>query len=74
MEGCRCLLSSSGAARWAHVGGFLFGALAVLGLRYSGLEHKVNEAIEAKATRTADRETLPAPSESPGSPFRTRGL
>jgi membrane associated rhomboid family serine protease len=44
----------SGVAHWAHVGGFGFGALAALGLRYSGLERKVNEAIEAKVTWTAD--------------------
>jgi len=50
----------SGVAHWAHVGGFFFGALAALGLRYSGLEHKVNEAIEAKVTWTADREIVEA--------------
>jgi len=50
----------SGVAHWAHVGGFVFGALAALGLRYSGLEHKVNEAIEAKVTWTADREIVEA--------------
>ena len=44
----------SGVAHWAHVGGFAFGALAALGLRYSGLEHKANEAIEAKVSWTAD--------------------
>jgi hypothetical protein len=52
--------SYSGVAHWAHVGGFLFGALAALGLRYSGLEHKANEAIEAKVTWTADRELVEA--------------
>lgn len=52
--------SYSGVAHWAHVGGFAFGALAGLGLRYSGLEHKVNEAIEAKVTWTADRELVEA--------------
>lgn len=44
----------SGVAHWAHVGGFLFGAAAALVIRYSGLEHKVNTAIEAKVTWTAD--------------------
>jgi len=44
----------SGVAHWAHVGGFAFGALAAVGLRYSGLEQKANEAIEAKVTWTAD--------------------
>jgi tetratricopeptide (TPR) repeat protein len=44
----------SGVAHWAHVGGFIFGAVVALGLRYSGLEHKANAAIEAKVTWTAD--------------------
>lgn len=45
---------SSGVANWAHVGGFVFGALAALGLKHSGLEQQANEAIEAKVTWTAD--------------------
>ena len=45
---------SSGVAHWAHVGGFVFGALAAVALKYSGLEHKANQAIEAKVTWTAD--------------------
>ncbi|HKV62047.1 MAG TPA: rhomboid family intramembrane serine protease [Candidatus Acidoferrum sp.] len=44
----------SGVAHWAHVGGFVFGAAVALGLKYSGLEHKANAAIEAKVTWTAD--------------------
>jgi membrane associated rhomboid family serine protease len=50
----------SGVAHWAHVGGFVFGALAALGVRYSGLEHKVNEAIEAKVSWTGDPEIVQA--------------
>jgi membrane associated rhomboid family serine protease len=46
--------ASSGVAHWAHVGGFVFGALAALGLRHSGLEHKANQAIEEKVGWTAD--------------------
>lgn len=46
--------SSSGVAHWAHVGGFVFGAIGAVGLRYSGLEHVANQAIEAKVTWTAD--------------------
>jgi membrane associated rhomboid family serine protease len=38
--------SASGVAHWAHVGGFVFGALAALAIQYSGLEHKANKAIE----------------------------
>jgi tetratricopeptide (TPR) repeat protein len=45
---------SSGVAHWAHTGGFVFGALAALGLKHSGLEHKANQAIEAKVSWTAD--------------------
>src|SRR5215472_13941958 len=45
---------SNGVANWAHVGGFAFGALTAVALRYSGIEHKANEAIEAKVTWTAD--------------------
>jgi membrane associated rhomboid family serine protease len=45
---------SSGVAHWAHVGGFVFGALAALGIQRSGLEQRANEAIEAKVGWTAD--------------------
>jgi len=45
---------SSGVAHWAHVGGFIFGGLAALGLRYSGLEQIADKAIEAKVSWTAD--------------------
>jgi membrane associated rhomboid family serine protease len=45
---------TSGVAHWAHVGGFVFGALAALGLRYSGLEGRADQAIEAKVSWTAD--------------------
>src|SRR5437016_4328830 len=40
--------SLSGVAHWAHIGGFIFGALAALLLKVSGLEYKANQAIEAK--------------------------
>jgi tetratricopeptide (TPR) repeat protein len=50
----------SGVAHWAHVGGFVFGAVVALGLRYSGLEHHANAAIEAKVTWTADPEIVQA--------------
>ena len=50
----------SGVAHWAHVGGFVFGALAALGVRYSGLEHQANAAIEAKVSWTADAEIVQA--------------
>jgi tetratricopeptide (TPR) repeat protein len=41
-----------GIGHWAHVGGFLFGGIAAVALRYSGLERKANKAIEEKVTWT----------------------
>jgi membrane associated rhomboid family serine protease len=38
--------STSGVAHWAHVGGFVFGALAAVAIKYSGIEHKANKSIE----------------------------
>ena len=49
-----------GVAHWAHVGGFIFGALAAVALRYSGLERKANKAIEEKITWTTDLELTQA--------------
>jgi membrane associated rhomboid family serine protease len=46
--------NSGGVAHWAHVGGFVFGAVVAAGLGYSGLEHFANQAIEAKVTWTAE--------------------
>jgi membrane associated rhomboid family serine protease len=46
----------SGVAHWAHVGGFVFGALAALGLRYSGLEQIAHEKVEAELTLESDPE------------------
>jgi membrane associated rhomboid family serine protease len=46
--------SMSGVAHWAHVGGFVFGALVAVGLRYSGLEHKANAQIEEQMSWNAD--------------------
>lgn len=47
---------ASGVAHWAHVGGFAFGALAALALRYSGLEQKANQKIEQDLTLQSDPE------------------
>jgi membrane associated rhomboid family serine protease len=41
-----------GIGHWAHVGGFLFGGIAGVALRYSGLERKVNKAIEERVAWT----------------------
>jgi predicted Zn-dependent protease len=48
--------SSGGVAHWAHVGGFLFGALAAVAIQHSGLEQKANRAIEEKVGWTNDSE------------------
>jgi len=48
--------STSGVAHWAHVGGFVFGAIAAVAIQHSGLEHKANKAIEEKLGWSADPE------------------
>jgi membrane associated rhomboid family serine protease len=48
--------STSGVAHWAHVGGFLFGAIVAVGLRYSGLEHKATAAVDEQMTWKTDPE------------------
>jgi membrane associated rhomboid family serine protease len=45
---------STGVAHWAHVGGFIFGALAALVIQRTGLEHQANAIIEDKIGWTAD--------------------
>ncbi len=50
----------TGVAHWAHVGGFVFGIVAALGMRYSGLEQKADQAIEAKVGWTADSRIVEA--------------
>jgi membrane associated rhomboid family serine protease len=49
-----------GIGHWAHVGGFLFGGIAAVALRYSGLEHTLNQAIEEKVAWTPDPEITQA--------------
>ena len=44
----------SGVAHWAHVGGFVFGALGAFVIGKTGLEHQANEVIESKIGWTAD--------------------
>jgi tetratricopeptide (TPR) repeat protein len=56
----KALGQGDGVAHWAHVGGFMFGALAAVGLRYSGLEQQANKMIEAKVSWTTDPEFLQA--------------
>ncbi len=47
---------NDGVAHWAHVGGFVFGALVALAIQYSGIEHKANKAIEQEIAWTNDKE------------------
>jgi membrane associated rhomboid family serine protease len=44
---------ASGVAHWAHVGGFIFGALAALVISRTSLEHEANTVIENKIGWTA---------------------
>jgi len=50
------LAGEDGVAHWAHVGGFVFGALMAVVIQYSGWEHKANKAIEEKIGWTNDAE------------------
>jgi membrane associated rhomboid family serine protease len=49
---------SSGVAHWAHVGGFAFGAGIAMLLKVTGIEHKLDQAIESKVSLSADQELL----------------
>jgi membrane associated rhomboid family serine protease len=40
--------AGSGVAHWAHVGGFVFGALIAVGVRKSGLEQMAEQGIQDK--------------------------
>jgi membrane associated rhomboid family serine protease len=43
-----------GVAYWAHIGGFAFGLAMALGLRFSGVEKKLDEAVDATVSWSAD--------------------
>src|SRR6202020_3059859 len=45
---------TSGVAHWAHVGGFVFGAMTAVALLYSGLEKRVNKKVEEDLTWACD--------------------
>jgi len=45
-----------GVAHWAHVGGFVFGALGAFALRYTGFENRVTEKVEKQTAWEADPE------------------
>ena len=42
-----------GVAHWAHVGGFIFGAVVATGIKFSGLEQKLNDKVEKEVTWTS---------------------
>jgi membrane associated rhomboid family serine protease len=46
----------SAVAHWAHIGGFVFGAVVAVALKYSGLEHTVTEAVEKKVGVVSGKE------------------
>jgi len=48
--------SISHVAHWAHVGGFAFGMVVAVAIRYSGVEQKANKAIEAQVAWNNDAE------------------
>jgi membrane associated rhomboid family serine protease len=52
--------TSGGVAHWAHVGGFVAGAAIALGIKASGWEHKLNEAVEAQVSLKAEPEIAEA--------------
>ena len=52
--------SADGTAHWAHVGGFIAGAAVALGLKASGWEQKLNEAVESEVSLKADPEIAEA--------------
>jgi membrane associated rhomboid family serine protease len=49
-----------GVNHWAHVGGFLVGVLAAVGMRWSGLGHKMDKEIEEQVAWTAEPEIVQA--------------
>ncbi len=51
---------ASGTAHWAHIGGFALGVVVAVGMKLSGLEHKVNQSIEAEVSWQADPRVVKA--------------
>jgi tetratricopeptide (TPR) repeat protein len=52
--------SSSGVAHWAHVGGFVAGAIVALTLKFTGVDAKMNKAVEEQVSWQAAPEVLEA--------------
>lgn len=59
----------SGVAHWAHVGGFVFGALVARALQYTGFVQKTNKAIEEKLAWTPDDQLAQAHTLMDGGQF-----
>lgn len=59
-----------GVAYWAHISGFLLGAVVALGLKVSGIEKKVDAAIEKKVAWSADPRIVEAGEILGGNPVR----
>jgi membrane associated rhomboid family serine protease len=51
---------SGGVAYWAHIGGFGFGLVTALLLRYSGVEQRADQAIQEKVGWSADSRIVEA--------------
>src|ERR1700690_768374 len=47
---------TNGVAHWAHVGGFLFGAVVAFAVLKAGLEGRINEKVEKEISWTGDPE------------------
>ncbi len=54
------LFPGSGTAHWAHVGGFVFGAVVALGMRLSGIDQKLDSSVDAAASTMQDARILRA--------------
>jgi membrane associated rhomboid family serine protease len=52
--------TSSGVAHWAHVGGFVAGAIFALMLKFTGVDAKMNKAIDAEVSWQAAPEIVQA--------------
>lgn len=46
--------AKGGVAYFAHAGGFAFGVLAALAIKYSGLERRIDVALESESTKEQD--------------------
>lgn len=47
-------VEGGGVAYWAHIGGFAFGVVGALAMKFSGLEHKVSKSIDDEVGWSAD--------------------